>query len=313
MPGSLILLLIGITGIFAAIFLSLTAIGVFTNEARGLSKSMAVMQAFTTAPAAMQKELEPSFSERVTAPLLHRFVGLGRKLTPDDYADRIRHRLDVAGNPVGWTVDRVTSLKFVGFAVALGAAILLCVTLSTGLLPTLGIGVAAALLGYFSPNIYLYNVGTVRTAKMKKALPDSLDLLTISVEAGLAFDSALQQVSRNTEGPLANEFARVLQEMQIGLGRAKALRALGDRSTLPELRSFVSAMVQADAFGIPIGKVLRVQASEIRVKRRQAAEEKAQKVAVKLMIPLILCILPCLFIAVLGPAVIGIMGTMGGM
>jgi len=313
MTGPAILLLAGVTGIFGALFLLLTAVGVFTNETRGLSKSLEVMKAFTIAPEPMKKELEPSFRERVTGPLLHRFVGLGKKLTPDDYADRIRQRVDVAGNPPGWTVDRVTSLKFVGFAVALAGALLLSLLMSLGLLPTLGVGVAAALLGYFSPNIYLHNMGTKRTSDMRKALPDSLDLLTISVEAGLAFDSALQQVSRNTEGPLADEFARVLQEMQIGLGRSKALRALGDRSTLSELRSFVSAMVQADAFGIPIGKVLRIQATEIRVKRRQAAEEQAQKVAVKLMIPLILCILPCLFIAVLGPAAIGMMGTFGGM
>ena len=143
---------------------------------------------------------------------------------------------------------------------------------------------------------------------MQRALPDALDLLTISVEAGLGFDAALSQVARNTDGPLADEFARVLQEMQIGLGRSDALRALGERTHLPDLRSFTSAMVQADAFGIPVGQVLRVQSDEIRLKRRQRAEEQAQKVPVKIMIPLMLFILPCLFIAVLGPAVISMMG-----
>ena len=137
-------------------------------------------------------------------------------------------------------------------------------------------------------------------------MPDALDLLTISVESGLGFDAALSHVARNTEGPLAEEFARVLQEMQIGLGRGAALRALGERTHVPELKGFVSAMVQADALGIPIAQVLRVQAREIRTKRRQRAEEQAQKVAVKILIPLIFCILPCLFIAVLGPAAIGI-------
>ena len=137
---------------------------------------------------------------------------------------------------------------------------------------------------------------TTAPPSCRRALPDALDLLTISVEAGLGFDAALSQVARNTEGPLAEEFARVLQEMQIGLGRSKALRALGERTSLPEIRGFVSAMVQADAFGIPIGQVLRVQASEIRVKRRQRAEEQAQKVPVKILLPLVFCILPCLFI-----------------
>ncbi len=308
-----ILLIVGITGIFCALLLSLTAVGVFTNEARGVSKSLEVVNAFSTAPKAMQQQFEPSFADRVAVPLLDGFVGIGKKFTPSNYAEKIRKRLDVAGNPSGWTVDRVMSLKFIGLVLALGIAILGCLMFQKGLMLTLGIVGAAALLGYMSPNICLSQLGAVRTEKMRKALPDALDLLTISVEAGLGFDSAIQQVARNTEGPLANEFARVLQEMQIGMGRSKALRALGDRSTLPDLRSFASAMVQADAFGIPIGKVLRVQSSEIRIKRRQAAEEKAQKIAVKIMVPLVLFILPGLFIAVLGPAAISIIGMFAEM
>ena len=128
---------------------------------------------------------------------------------------------------------------------------------------------------------------------------------------GLGFDAAVQQVANNTEGPLAEEFARVLREMQIGQARSDALRNLGERTSVPEVRTFVSAMVQADAFGIPIAQVLRVQSSEIRVKRRQRAEEKAQQVPVKITIPLIFTILPCLFIAVMGPAAISIMGNLG--
>jgi tight adherence protein C len=198
-------------------------------------------------------------------------------------------------------------LKVLGLLVALLLATIGSFALGFGGKRVIGLGVVAALVGYMAPNLYLHSKGADRTQQLRKALPDALDLLTISIEAGLAFDAALQQVSRNTKGPLADEFARVLQEMQIGLGRTKALRALGERSTLPELRSFVSAMVQADAFGIPIGKVLRVQTSEIRLKRRQRAEELAQKVPVKILIPLMLCILPCLFIVVLGPAAITVM------
>ena len=147
---------------------------------------------------------------------------------------------------------------------------------------------------------------------MQRALPDALDLLTISVESGLGFDAALAQVARNTEGPLAQEFARVLQEMQIGMGRGAAMRALGERTHVPEVKGFVSSMVQADALGIPIAQVLRVQSREIRTKRRQRAEEQAQKVAIKILVPLIFCILPCLFIAVLGPAGISIMDNFAG-
>ena len=186
------------------------------------------------------------------------------------------------------------------------AAVVFAESLTTRLIIT-GIGL---LVGFMSPNLYLYQKAYDRSARLLKELPDAIDLLTISVESGLGFDAAIQQVSRNTEGPLADEFARVLREMQIGQGRTEALRALAERTNLADLRSFVSAMVQADSFGIPIAQVLRVQSSEMRVKRRQRAEEKAQQVPVKITIPLIFFILPCLFIAVMGPAALSIMDSL---
>jgi len=307
-----LLLVGGLAGIFGGIFLTLTAIGVFTNEARGVSKSLVVMEAFSSAPAEMRAELEPSFHERVLDPLLARTLGLGKKLTPSDHAERIRHKLEVAGNPRGWTVDKVTSLKFIGFVTALVLSLVATMLFGFGLAPTLVICTLAAVVGYLAPNFYLYQLGYDRTHKMQRALPDALDLLTISVESGLGFDSALAQVARNTDGPLADEFARVLQEMQIGLGRAAALRAFGERTHVADVKGFVSAMVQADALGIPIAQVLRVQSREIRTKRRQRAEEAAQKVAIKILIPLIFCILPCLFIAVLGPAGISMFEAFSG-
>src|SRR3954452_3481758 len=307
-----VLLAIGILGIFGAIFLSLTAVSAFTNERTGVSKSLAVVEAFTTAPQALKDELEPSFQSRVLLPALDRLVGLGRRLTPSDYAERILQKLNVAGNPPGWTVDRVVSLKAVGIGAGVLAGVLFGLLLGKGAISVFLCGGLGATCGYFGPNMYLYQKGHDRTINLQRELPDALDLLSISVEAGLGFDAALSQVARNTKGPLADEFARVLQEMQIGLGRANALRAMGERSSLPDLRSFCSAMVQADAFGIPVGQVLRVQANEIRTKRRQRAEEAAQKIPVKIMIPLVLFILPALFVAILGPAVINMMGVFGG-
>lgn len=307
-----ILLVTGVLGIFAGIFLSLTAVGVFTNEARGVSKSLAVVNAFSTAPQAMKDELEPGFQDRVLDPFIGRFTSLGRRLTPSGYSERILAKLNVAGNPPGWTVDRVLSLKAIGIGAGLLLGVLFAALLGKGFGFMAATGLVGVVAGYFGPNLYLYQKGYDRTAKMLRALPDALDLLTISVEAGLGFDAAVSQVARNTDGPLANEFARVLQEMQIGLGRSNALRAMGERSNLPDLRAFTSAMVQADAFGIPVGQVLRVQSSEMRVKRRQKAEEAAQKIPVKIMIPLVLFILPSLFVAVIGPAVIGLMGVFGG-
>jgi tight adherence protein C len=171
------------------------------------------------------------------------------------------------------------------------------------------IAIGGLVVGFFGPNLYLYQKIHERSEQLLRALPDAIDLLTISVESGLGFDAAVQQVARNTDGPLADELSRVLREMQIGQGRAEALRAFGERTNVADVRSFVGSMVQADSFGIPVAQVLRVQSSELRVKRRQRAEEKAQQVPVKMTIPLIFCILPTLFIAVMGPAALSIMDT----
>jgi len=303
----------GIALIFFALVVGIAAVALSPRgETGGVKRSMAVLEALTSAPQEMKQELDAPFSDRVIVPLLSRAQGLGRRLTPIDANERIHQKLELAGNPAGWNADRVSAGKVVGFFAALGVSMLFCLVIGIPFLPTLGLVVAASVAGYMAPNMYLYQRAYDRAAQMQKALPDAIDLLTISVESGLGFDAAVAQVARNTEGPLADEFARMLQEMQIGRGRSEALRSLADRTNLPDVRGFVSAMVQADAFGIPIGQVLRVQSSEIRVKKRQWAEEQAQKVPVKILIPLIFCVLPCLFIAVLGPAGITIMDNFRG-
>jgi tight adherence protein C len=278
-------------------------------EASGVGKSLAVLQAMTAAPTALTDDIERPFSERVWEPLQARTLGLGRRLSGADSADRIRRKLDLAGNPPGWTVDRVTSGKVVGAVVGLGIALLFSLMLGAGAPVRIALVLAGAVVGFFGPNLYLYQKAYDRSAQIQRDLPDAIDLMTISVESGLGFDAAVQQVSRNTSGPLADEFSRVLREMQIGQGRANALRAMSERTNVADLKSFVSSMVQADSFGVPIGQVLRIQSSEMRVKRRQRAEEKAQQVPVKITVPLIFCILPCLFVSVMGPAVISIMDS----
>jgi len=304
MPAE-IMLLLGLLGIFAAIAILLSTIGAITSDKQAVSRSLAAVQAMQTSPASMQAELNKPFGERVVSPGMDRLTSFGRRFTPQDQADRIRHKLELAGNPPNWDVDRVIAYKVLGL---FGGAIvgLLFGTLIGGFLPALGCAIGGAFAGYYGPNMAIYQIAYNRSDQIQKELPDALDLLTISVEAGLAFDAALSQVARNTDGPLADEFFRVLQEMQIGMGRTDAMRALGERTDVEELRSFVTAMVQADAFGIPIANVLRVQAKEMRIKRSQRAEEMAQKVPVKILFPLIFCILPCLFIVVLGPAAITI-------
>ena len=242
-------------------------------------------------------------------PLLALTLGIGRRLVAADAADRYRRKLDLAGNPTGWTSDKIIATKVIGAVAGLVAAFLFAQVLGMAPSTKILLAVGGLVVGFFAPNLYLYQKTYDRSNQLQRDLPDAIDLMTISVESGLGFDVAVKQVATNTEGPLADEFTRVLRQMQIGQSRSDSLRALGERTNVPELRTFVSAMIQADAFGIPIAQVLRVQSSEIRVKRRQRAEEKAQQVPVKITIPLIFTILPCLFLAVMGPAVINIMNN----
>ena len=278
-------------------------------EASGINRSIAVLEAMTGAPSELTKDLDSSFNERVLDPLLKRFLGIGRRLSGADTGERIHRRLELAGHPPGWTVDRVVSAKVLGAIGGFFVGLLFSIVINPGGTVKLVIVIAALVMGYFGPNLFLYQKSYDRQGQIQRGLPDAIDLLTISVESGLGFDAAIQQVARNTTGPLAEEFSRVLREMQIGLGRNEALRALSERTNLADLRSFVSALSQADAFGIPIGQVLRVQSTEMRVKRRQRAEEKAQQVPVKITVPLIFCILPCLFISVMGPAAISMLNN----
>nr|WP_237448325.1 type II secretion system F family protein [Nocardioides flavescens] len=279
-----------------------------SSSETGVTRSLAVLEAMTSAPKELTGELDRSFSDRVLVPLQERATRIGRRLSGADTSDRIRRKLDLAGNPSGWTVDRVLGGKVLGAVVGLVFGLTFSLMLgapTTKVLVVLAITVA----GFFAPNLYLYQKGYERAEQLQRGLPDAIDLLTISVESGLGFDAAVQQVARNTEGPIAEEFSRLLREMQIGMGRADALRAMGERTNVADVKTFVGAMVQADSFGIPISQVLRVQSGEMRVKRRQRAEEKAQQVPVKITIPLIFCILPTLFIAVMGPAAISIMDS----
>ena len=307
-----VLLVLGLAGVFLALAIALATVGVITSERHQVSRSLSAMLAITTAPAPMANELNQPFADRIVAPAMVRFTEIGRRFAPSDQVVRIRHRLELAGSPAGWDVDRVIAVKMLGAIAGLALGIALPLAFGAGFLSVLGFAVVLSVTGFYAPNLTLYQVAYNRTEQMRRELPDALDLLTISVEAGLAFDAGLSQVARNTTGPLAEEFFRVLQEMQIGLSRSDALRALGERTELPELKGFVIAMMQADAFGIPIASVLRVQAREMRIKRSQRAEELAQKVPVKILFPLIFCILPSLFVVILGPAAITIFHSFSG-
>ena len=301
-----ILFILGIGLVLLAIVLVGSALS--STSETGVVRSLAVLEAMTNAPKELNEQLDKPFADRVIAPFQDRALKVGRRISGADTAERIRRKLDLAGNPPGWTVDRVLSGKVLGAVVGLVGGLIFSLMISSPAMKVI-IVIGATVVGFFAPNLYLYQRTHERSERLQRDLPDAIDLLTISVESGLGFDAALQQVARNTEGPLADELSRVLREMQIGQGRSDALRALGERTNVTDVRTFVGAMVQADSFGIPVAQVLRVQSAEIRVKRRQRAEEKAQQVPVKITIPLIFCILPTLFIAVMGPAVLSIMDS----
>jgi tight adherence protein C len=235
--------------------------------------------------------------------LMRRLRALALRLSPAGYGAWLRRRLDLAGNPPAWPADRVLAFKGIGFVVGLLLGALL--GLSHGILVVF-IALAGAAVGFFLPDILVYNTGDKRQAALLKGMPDAFDMMTVCVEAGLGFDAALSRVALNLDGPIATECARVLQEMQFGMSRTEALRTLADRTNVPEIRAFVSAMVQSSELGISVGVVLREQAREMRIRRRQRAEERAQKMQVKIVVPLVLCLLPALFCIVIGPGALNI-------
>jgi tight adherence protein C len=248
-----------------------------------------------------------SFGQRVLVPALEQFAECGRRLSPGGTSEALARKLDLAGNPGAWTLERVLAVKALGglLLVMFGLWIMSGQNVIAGLLVASVLGV----VGFVVPDLLVTNAGAKRQDVIRRELADALDLLTISVEAGLSFDAAIAQVARNTAGPFSGECYRVLQEMQIGKSRSEAFRALGERSAVPELKTFVSALVQADKLGIPIGRVLREQTKEMRLKRRQRAEEKAMKVPVKMLLPMAIFILPVLFVVALGPPVLGLLGN----
>ena len=252
-------------------------------------------------------QLSIPIAGRVLAPLLERFGRISRRLSPREAYERIEYELVLAGSPPNWDAERVLAWKLITPLVSGGLMLLLVLSTEE---PPLLLLVAAPLIlaaaGWYAPEWIVRSRARERQKQIALVLPDSIDLLAITVQAGLAFDAALNRVAHNVKGPLGQEFFRVVQEVQLGKARSDALRGVADRTDNDDLQGFVAAMVQADAFGIPIAKVLNVQAREIRVRRRQRAEETAQKLPVKIVFPVILTIFPALFVVLLGPAAIEI-------
>ncbi|MEQ4519379.1 type II secretion system F family protein [Pseudarthrobacter sp. B907] len=229
------------------------------------------------------------------------FAALSRRVTPKGYTAWLDKQLAGAGRPKDWPLGRVVMVKpLLALAgVILGALMIAGNPTAASVLLT----VAASALAYFVPDILIRNHAQKRREKIKLELPDTLDQMLISVQAGLGFETAMARAGQNGKGPLAEELIRTLQDIQVGRSRKEAYLAMAQRVDVPDLRSFVRAVVQADAYGIAIANVLNSQAKDMRVKRRQRAEEHAMKMPVKMLFPLIFTILPTLFIVLLGPTV----------
>lgn len=301
--SSPVLLGVGIGAVALAIIVVTMALMPARSEQPSISRALATIEERYSSDSATRG------GKKVPLKLPDWLERLAVRLSPAGIATVMQRRLDVAGNPAGWTTDRMLAVKGLGL-VALGVLGALYGLRNPELL-IVGGGLGAV-VGFFLPDLLLHNSGLRRQQQIPRALPDALDMLTICVEAGLGFDAALAQVARHTPGPLAGEFARVLQEMQIGKSRSEAMRAMGERTTVPELRAFVSAMIQSAELGIPVAHVLREQAKEMRIRRRQRAEAQAQKIPVKITFPLILCLFPALLVIVVGPGIIQIAHSLFG-
>ncbi len=254
-------------------------------------------------------ELSQPFAQRVLVPLLEKLSSLAQRFTPSNSIEAVRHKLELGG-----MAHKIKPAQFLGIRI-MGSMALGILSLLVAFAGTVPLGtrllmiVVAFALGYLVPGIWLGSKIKRRQDDVQKALPDALDLLTICVEAGLDFVSSMQKVAEKWDNELSAAFMRTVQEMQLGKLRREALRNMANSMDVPDVTSFVAAIVQADALGVSMAKVMRIQSDTMRMKRRQRAEEKARQAPVKMMLPLVFFIFPTILIVLLGPAVIQIKNT----
>lgn len=302
------LVIVGLVATFVGVLVAALAIGSHSADRRRALALLHATAGVATPADLREQSLSGSFSARALTPLVRHLKPVAARFTPADARERLQQKLVRAGTPAGWDVEKLLVARALS-TVLLPVLAFLALAGYAGSLRLVATGVALY-AGYFGPIILLDARIEKRQTAIRKALPDTIDLLTISVEAGLGFDAALTQVVNTVPGPLSQEIARTLREMQLGVSRADAFRNLKDRADIEELRGFTLAIIQADSLGISIGNVLRAQSDTLRMKRKQRTEELAMKIPVKILFPVILCVLPSLFIVVLGPGIIRMMESL---
>ncbi|MEX1093398.1 MAG: type II secretion system F family protein [Acidimicrobiia bacterium] len=290
-----------VVSVFVAVVFLIIWIGLGVTRAREEMIDRLALYGRSNAPSVRDDELAKPLAQRTIGPIVLKMSGFLKRFTPVGYLEKKQHQLMLAGSPGNLDAPSLVVIKLIGLGVGIVLAFLIVDYGGSAVQRTV-LFVFPLVLGFFGPDAWLSRKVEERRLAMQRALPDLLDLMVISVEAGLGFDSALSRVVATVPGPLSEEFFRMLQETRVGVSRRDAMRHLMDRTDLDELRSFLLAMIQAEAFGVTIANVLRVQADEMRTKRRQRAQEKAFAAPVKMVFPLVFCIFPALFIVLLGPA-----------
>ncbi len=257
-------------------------------------------------------ELEQPFNERVIKPMIATVTRFAGKLTPSQSMEKQRMQLVLAGSPYNMQVTEFTAMRLI-VAVILGVVSLgLAILMQSEFLQLVLFPIVGTAIGYLAPVFWLQRKIKARQKNILKILPDAIDLMTISVEAGLAFDGAMQRVADKWDNELAWEFARAISEMRVGKTKRDALREIVARTAVPDLGTFVASVIQADQLGVSIAKVLRIQSEQMRVRRRQRAEEQAHKAPILMMIPMVFLIFPATYIVILGPSVPKMMSAFGG-
>lgn len=305
-------LLVAVAATFGAVLIGGAALISRALERRRVSQTLRALPTSELQPDHLRdRTLAIPVVDRLLRPLGERLLGLVRRLTPVGQLERFEEKLRHAGNPPGWDAARLAAIRLVGrIVVPIGTYLALAAS-GMDQARAIVIALVSGVLLHIGPDALLDNMIGKRQDEIRIQLPDTIDLMTITVEAGLGFDAAMDRVGRSTEGALGEELRRTVRDMQLGRPRSEALRALADRVNLPELRNLVSSLIQGEQFGITIGEVLRSQAAELRERRRHRAEEHAQKMPVKILLPLIFMIMPAMFVVLLGPGIIQLMEQFG--
>jgi len=305
------LLLIGL-GLFLLFGLGLVILGILRSRRPSgtIEERLAEFGTLERPPTLEEIELSQPFSERILLPIARGLAQFVTRFTPGRMIDATRHSLDLAGNPQGWSPTEFLGIRILAALLlgGLGFAVVL-VARSVSVPRRLVLAGVMIVLGYFLPALWLRGKVRKRQRSIIRSLPDALDLLTICVEAGLGFDAAMLRVAEKWDNELSQAFLRVNQEIQLGKLRREALRDMSDRMEVPDVATFTAAIIQADQLGVSLARVLRIQADQMRVRRRQRAEELARAAPIKMLPAIAFLIFPAIFIVLLGPAVIQLTST----